>query len=254
MFGLLILILVLYLLFNPKVLPGLGTRLGNQSRKPARQARWMWASFAGTEDESIRAEQEYGQECARVFSAQFRGKVSQTDRDLVANIGARLAEAVKDPRRKFEFAVADSNLANAFALPGGYVFITKSLLDLCERNQNEIAFFLSHEIGHVLRGHAKDRMTADTLLNAVGARLPAAGQMLRHLLSKGYSRMQEAEADQEAFRLAARAGFDAHASVKALERLGQVAPSSSGLMEYLSSHPPISERIEELKKCVGDCR
>jgi predicted Zn-dependent protease len=91
-------------------------------------------------------------------------------------------------------------------------------------------------------------MTADTLLNAIGSRLPAAGQMLRHLASKGYSRMQEEEADQEGFRLAARAGFDARASVDALERLGQVAPSSSGLMEYLSSHPPISERVRELKK------
>ncbi len=232
----------------------MGSWIGSQSRKPVRQARWMWSSFAGTEEESIRAEQEYGQECARVFATQFPGKVSQTDRDLVANIGARLAEAVKDPRRKFEFAVADSTLANAFALPGGYVFITRSLLDLCKRDQNEIAFFLSHEIGHVLRGHAKDRMTVETLLNAVGTRIPAAGQMLRHLLSKGYSRMQEAEADREAFRLAARAGFDARASVSALERLAQVAPSSSGLMEYLSSHPPISERVQELKKCVGDSR
>ena len=53
--------------------------------------------------------------------------------------------------------------------------------------------------------------------------------MIRHLLGKGYSRMQEAEADREGFRLAACAGFDVRASVNALERLAQVAPSSSGL-------------------------
>ncbi len=228
----------------------MGSWLGGQSRKPARQAKWMWTSFTGTEDESIQAEQEYGQECARVFARQFPDNVSQTDRDLVAGIGTKLGEAVKDPRRKFKFTVADSPLVNAFALPGGYVFITTSLLDLCKRDRNEIAFFLGHEIGHILRGHAKDRMTADTLLNAISSRLPAAGQMLRHLASKGYSRMQEEEADQEGFRLAARAGFDARASVDALERLGQVAPAASGLMEYLSSHPPISERVRELRKCA----
>lgn len=246
--GLLIIILVLILLFNPELLPRMGDWLGGQSRKPLRQAKWMWSSFTGTEDESIRAERDYGQECARAFAKQFSNSGSRTDQEFVANIGARLADAVKDPRRKFHFTVVGSTLANAFALPGGFIFITGSLLDLCEHDRNEIAFFLGHEIGHVLRGHAKDHLTANVFLNAVTARLPAAGQMLRQVISKGYSRTLELEADQEAARLAAAAGFDARASILALNRLAQVSPDASGLAEYLSSHPPISERVRELGK------
>jgi beta-barrel assembly-enhancing protease len=249
--ALIIVIVILFLLFNPNLLPYLGTWLGGQSRKPIRQAKWMWKSFAGTEEESIRAEQEYGEECVRAFAAQFPGKASCGDQELVAGIGMKLAEAVKDPRREFRFTVAGSAPANAYALPGGFVFITGALLDLCARDQDEIAFFLSHEIGHILRGHARDHLTANTFLNAVMSRLPAAGQMLRQVLSKGYSQMHELEADQEAVRLTTAAGFDARASIAALRRLAQVAPDRAGFAEYLSSHPPISERARELEKLLG---
>jgi predicted Zn-dependent protease len=211
----------------------------------------MWSWFAGTEDELIRAERDYGLECARAFAKQFSGSVSGTDQELAANIGSRLADAAKDPRREFRFTVAASTLVNAFALPGGFVFITGSLLDLCEHDRDEIAFFLGHEIGHILRGHARDQLTAKTFLSAVMARLPAAGQMLRQIVGKGYSRTLELEADQEAVRLAAAAGFDARASVNALKRLAQVFPDASGLAEYLSSHPPLSERVRELEKYLG---
>ena len=247
MAALILFVVALLFFFNPKLLPGVGAWLGRRSRKPLRHAKWMWSSLAGTEAESLQAELEYGRECARVFAAQFSQRGARADQDLVKSVGAGLAVAVKDPRRKFEFAVVASSLANAFALPGGFVFITTSLLDLCRRDRDEIAFFLGHEIGHVLRGHARERMTANTLLNAVTARLPAAGRMLRELVRNGYSRMQELEADEEAVRLAAATGFEVRASMAALKRLSQVAPDPSGLMEYLSSHPAPSERIRALE-------
>jgi beta-barrel assembly-enhancing protease len=249
--GFVLVIIILFLFFNPQLLPRIGAWLGGQSRKPVRQAKWMWSSFAGTEEESIRAEREYGMECARVFAAQFRGEASPADQELVAKIGAVLAGAVKDSRRRFDFKAAAAAPANAFALPGGFIFITTSLLDLCQRNRDEIAFFLGHEIGHVVRGHAKDRMTADTFLNAVMSRLPAAGRMLREVVSKGYSQDQELEADRESVRLAAAAGFDARASVSAMKRLAQAAPDPAGFLGYLASHPPIPERIRELEKLLA---
>jgi beta-barrel assembly-enhancing protease len=248
--GLIIIVVLLYFFFNPKQLPGLGTRLGKQSRKPIRQAKWIWSSFTGTEEETIRAERDYGSECARAFAAQFPGTVSPEDQSLVESIGARLADAIKDPRRKFDFTVIASPQANAFALPGGYLYITGSLLEVCERDYNAIAFFLSHEIGHVLRGHARDRMTADALLRAVASRIPKAGLMLHQVVGKGYSRMQELEADEEAVRIAAAAGFDRSASISAMNRLAKVAPDPSGLAEYFSSHPPFAERISELEKNI----
>lgn len=249
--GLIILILVLLLLFSPKLLPRLGTLLGEQARKPFRQIRWVWSWVSGTEDERIRAELDYGRECARAFAKQFSGSVSSTDRELAAAVGAKLADAVQDPRREFCFTVVPSALANAFALPGGFVFITGSLILLCEHDRNEIAFFLGHEMGHILRGHARDHLTANAFLNAVMARLPAAGPMLRQVISKGYSKTLELEADQDAVRLAAAAGFDARASIRALQRLEQVSPAASGITEYLSSHPTLSERVHELEKSLG---
>jgi predicted Zn-dependent protease len=248
--GILIIIVLLLILFNPGILPGLGRWLGGRSRAPFKQAKWVWSSFAGTEEESIRAEQEYGRECARAFATQFSGSVTHADQEAVAKIGSGLARALKDSRRQFRFTVVPADMANAFALPGGYVFITTSLLSLCGRNPDEIAFFLAHEIGHILRGHAKDHLTANVFLNAVMSRLPAAGQMLREVMGKGYSKTLELEADQEAVHLADAAGFDATASISALQRLARVGREPSGIAEYLSSHPPIAERIRELQSSL----
>lgn len=228
----------------------MGHQLGRQARKPYRQARWLWSWATGTEEESIRAEHDYGRECAREFTRQFRGDVSPRDRDLVAAVGSRLVQAVDDPRRTFEFTVVDSSTANAYALPGGFVFITRSLLKLSEHDRNAVAFFLGHEIAHIIQGHAKDQLTAKTLLNAVSARLSGSGLLLRQILDKGYSRALEQEADLEAVRLAKAAGFDAHASIRALERLGRIAPDNSGLAEYFSTHPSFKERIKDLEKMV----
>jgi predicted Zn-dependent protease len=85
------------------------------------------------------------------------------------------------------------------------------------------------------------------VLNAVMARVSGVGQMLRELMSKGYSRTLELEADREAVRLAAAAGYDSGASLRALQRLARIAPDHRGLAEYFSTHPALSERIRELQ-------
>ena len=243
----LIFILILFLLFGSSHLGGVGTQLGKQARKPYRQAKWMFALLSGTEEESLRAEEEFGRECAREFSKQFSGIASVPDRDLVSAIGARLAKAVKDPRRNFQFSAIVSPTANAFALPGGFVFITTRLLDLAGRNPDEIAFFLGHEIAHVVCGHAKDQMSAGVILNAIATRLAGAGGLLSQVLAKGYSRSMELEADKEGVRLADAAGFSSKSSLQALRRLADIAPDVSGLAEYFSSHPTVQDRIRSLE-------
>jgi predicted Zn-dependent protease len=243
---LLLIVVGLLLFLGAKYLPRLGAWLGGQSRKPFRQAKWMWSWFAGTEAEAIQAEYEYGRECARQFAAQFSGKAPREKQEVVAAVGSRLAGAVKDRRRQFHFSLVRAGVSNAYALPGGFVFITEPLVDLCAQDADELAFLLGHEMGHVLCGHSKSQLTARTFLNAVTARLAGAGLMLRQLLNQGYSRELELEADSEGARLAAAAGFDPRAAARALERLARGASGNAGLMEYFSSHPPIAERVRKL--------
>jgi predicted Zn-dependent protease len=241
----LLLILGLLLFFGAKFLPRLGAWLGGQSRKPFRQAKWMWSWFAGSEAEAIQAEYEYGRECARQFAAQFSGSAPRGKQEVVSAVGSRLADAVKD-RRQFQFSLVRASVSNAYALPGGFVFITEPLVDLCAQNPDELAFLLGHEMGHVLCGHARSQLTARTFLNAVTARLSGAGLMLRQLLNQGYSRELELEADREGARLAAAAGFDSRAAARALQRLARGAGDDAGLAEYFSSHPPLAERVRKL--------
>ncbi|MBZ5724643.1 MAG: M48 family metallopeptidase [Acidobacteriia bacterium] len=238
----------LALFLGAKYLPHAGSWLGLRSRKTFRQAKWMWSWVAGSEAESLQAEREYGRECAREFAAQFSGRSARDNQEVVASVGSRLAAAVDDPRRQFQFTVVVAPTANAFALPGGFVFITEALVDLCEHDEGELAFFLGHEMAHVLRGHAKDQVTASAFLNAVTARLTGAGLMLRQVLAKGYSRDLELEADREGARLAAAAGFDSRAAVRGLRRLAQASAGSARLLEYFSSHPPLAERLQRLDR------
>lgn len=247
---LLLVVLILLLLFGSRLLPQLGEQLGRKARKPYRQARWIWNWAAGTEEDAIRAEREYGRECSHEFIRQFPGKIPQGDQDFVESVGSRLAEAVQDPRIQFRFTAVASSTANAYALPGGFVFITQALLKLTGHDGDTAAFFLGHEIAHITKGHARDRLTASTLLHAVSTRLSGAGELMRQLLDKGYSRALEQEADREAVRLAKAAGFDARASIKALDQLSSIASDHSGLAEYFSTHPSFKERIRDLESVV----
>ncbi len=210
---------------------------------------WCWAT--GSEDDALLAEREYGRECAREFAAQFPGRTSAPQQDIVTAVGARLSAAVKDARRQFRFSPLPAPTANAFALPGGFVFITAPLVELCAGNRDQMAFFLAHEMGHVLRGHAREQFTAGAFLKAVTARLPGAGALLHQVLNKGYSRQLEFDADSEAIRLARLAGFDPRAAIGAMQRLSQVAPDTAGFAEYFASHPPFADRIRELEKLAG---
>ncbi len=238
-------ILILFLL--SRLLPRLGANLGRQARKPFRQARWMWNWLAGSEDDAIAAEYEYGAECAREFAAQFPGDVPGGLQELAARVGSSLERAVDDPRRRFQFRVVSSARTNAYALPGGFVFVTAPLLELCGRDRQEVAFFLGHEVAHVVRGHAREQLAGNVFLSAVASRVPHAGQMLRQVLGKGYSRELELEADREGARLAVRAGFEPSAAVRALERLARLEPGLTAMEEFFSTHPPFAERIRQLR-------
>lgn len=243
---LIVVVLFILLLFGGQILPMLGRLFGGHARKPFRQAKWVWASLGGSEEEARQAEEEFGEECAREFAAPFRGAVDERAQTLVNAIAERLEKAATSGRR-FRCQVVSAPAPNAFALPGGYIFVTDSLVDLCERRPDEIALLLAHEMAHVAFGHSRQKLMVDQVLNVVAARAAGAGLLARRLLSEGYSREQETEADGAGLRLAVRAGFDGALGVEILRRLERQAPPAPPIGEFFASHPPLPERIQALE-------
>ncbi|HEY8493827.1 MAG TPA: M48 family metalloprotease [Myxococcota bacterium] len=179
----------------------------------------------------------------------------------VESIGRRLAAASPRKDVTYRFAVADMEEANAFALPGGWIYVSRGLLVLAN-SEDELANVIGHEIGHVAARHAAQRETRSTgvgVLSAIGTIAaaviggPQLGQMVGQLgqvagagLIASYSRDQERQADVIGQDLAAAAGWDPSALASflmTLEREGRLqnqgrerAPS------FLDSHPAAGER------------
>lgn len=223
----------------------LGRFVGEQSRK----ANWLFRSLTGTPDDVWRSEQAVGRDLARAILAQVEVDPDPAVARWLDEIGGVLASAVRPHARPFVFRSLLLPEPNAFALPGGYIFATRPLLRLCQTSHDDLAFVLGHEIGHVVRGHAMERLVASSLLRVgVGLlRVPVSG-VVSALLRQGYAQDQELEADREAVQLSRRAGFDAAAGVHLLEQLRLSLAGPSELMGYFASHPPWDVRLDHLRR------
>jgi predicted Zn-dependent protease len=149
-------------------MPGFFYSLGRMAGPKVRRAQWTWQSLVGSEEDIIAAEALVGQDLA----AEVLRQVDLCkDADLaatVSNLGAGLARRLTNQKRGFHFYVVEAPVLNAFALPGGHVFVTRSILDLCKLQSDPMAFVLGHEMGHVVRGHAMDRMMAHSAVRLAG--------------------------------------------------------------------------------------
>jgi len=237
---------------------GLFYQLGKLAGPKLRQAGWIFRSLTGSEAEAIQAEYQAGRDLAQALAGEVPSENEPTLVNAVQEWGARLADRVNNKHRRFTFSVLVSSDANAFALPGGFIFITRALLELCHSAPDEIAFVLGHEIGHVLRKHALDRMLVNSVIHTAVRAVPAAGLVRSHLgglvvelLSKGYSQDQEFDADILGVRLARSAGFEPTAGMRLLSRLRDCSVEPSALGTYFSSHPPFSTRIQNLRRFLG---
>jgi len=173
---------------------------------------------------------------------------------LVDELCKRLSACVRDKRRTFHCEVVHGDSPNAVALPGGFVFLSHSLVDLCERRPDELAFVIGHEMAHVIRRHAWDRMVNQAMLrvaSVVTARAGVLGGWLRkgglELLQNAHARNSELEADEFGLRLAIAARFAPAGAISLLRRIERLGNDPSVLGQYFASHPPAAERIARLE-------
>ncbi|MDZ7937321.1 MAG: M48 family metalloprotease [Rhodoferax sp.] len=168
------------------------------------------------------------------------------------------------PNLPWTFAVLDDVGYNAFAAPGGYVFVTKGLIDSVA-DESELAGILAHEIHHVIAKHhlkalrksaqtgLLTRVVASQLSNdlqgAVSAQLLALG---REVYSKGLNQEDELEADRNGVALATRAGFDPYGLIAVLQQLRTVKADNPVFTLALSTHPATQLRIDQLELAMGD--
>jgi predicted Zn-dependent protease len=232
----------------------LGRRLGRAAVPAIRKGRWIWDGLTGNEEDALRAERSLGAALATEVRASTAPGLP-ADTALVQDIGCRLSKGVPDRRRRWRIEVIVADDPNAMALPGGFLFVSHALLDLCDRRREELAFVLGHEMAHVLLGHAWDRMINQSALRAasvVVARAGPLGPWLRQnglqLLQSAHARDCEFEADREGLRLVVHAGYDSAGGVQLFRRLEGLGSDPAGLGQYFASHPPAAERMAKLKR------
>ncbi len=229
---------------------GLFSDLGRSAAPAFLKGKWLWKSLTGSEKERLESEHAIGATLAREYGATARFSDDADLTKLIKRLGNDLSKCLNNPYRRFAFHCVQTDEANAFALPGGFIFVSRPLAELC-RSDDELASVLAHEIGHVVRGHAIDGLLAAKVGGILSgghvarrALGPLLGKLLSELLTKDYSRTQEFEADRFALSLLDAAGMDGRGMTSLFERLdARRGDGDSALEPYFASHPPLRERI-----------
>ena len=207
-----------------------------------------------------------GLQSAPEMAAQFGGlDPDPVAQGIVDEVGNRIVQASVASRTPYQFqfhVLADPQTVNAFALPGGPVFITRALLARLE-NEAQLAGILGHEVGHVIGRHAAERLAKDQLTQglvgavAVGASDDyssgqAAAQvaaMVGSVVQMKYGREDEIQSDTLGVKVMADAGYDPRALISVMDIL-ESASGGSGQPEFMSTHPDPGNRRQVIQATI----
>jgi predicted Zn-dependent protease len=229
----------------------IGYRLGQK----AAQAKNAFDLMGGTDEESLRAEIRLGRDMSAALLERTPLAAESESTRFAAQIGHWLGTHVKEKKLPFTVRVTAEREPNAVALPGGPIFVSWPLLEMCQGQRDQISFLLGHEMAHIVRRHTLDRIVKDAALSLLlrqSSGRHAASAWLRQaggqVLTRAFSRDQELEADAFSEALVRTAGGDPLAGESLLEKLAQ-ATSGQGISirgDYFATHPSLTERIANL--------
>ena len=183
-------------------------------------------------------------------NAEAKARVQRVGQKLV-----RESFAAKSPYRFSFHVLADPRTVNAFALPGGPIFVTEGLLRRL-RNEAELAAVLGHEIAHVIARHSSEQLAKQQLTQGlVGAAVLGTGdyttaqigQLVGGLINMRYGRDDELESDALGIRIMAEAGYDPRAMLGVMEMLAK-ASGGSRQPEFFSTHPAPENRLARIRE------
>ena len=210
------------------------------------------------------SEIEIGKEVVRDVESKERVLNDTQVQAYVANVGKRVAGVADRKDVKYTFKVLDSNEINAFACPGGFIYIYKGLMKQMD-NEAQLAAVLAHEVGHVVARHSMKRLQAaygyGILMEvALGDKMSQTAQQMVNaaagLILLGYGRDNEYEADDYGILYAKKAGYNPKGMIQIFEKFKQMEGRPPNTFEkLLSSHPPAGDRInngnKEIQKVGG---
>jgi predicted Zn-dependent protease len=235
----------------------LGRKLGRAAVPTFQKTKWVWDGLTGTEEEALQAEKELG----TTLAAELRQTIEIIDDPLwlsrIRGLCNRLQESVGQPEFQYHCELMQAEHPAAIALPGGYLFVSRSLIDFCEGKPDELAFVVAHETAHLIRRHTWDRMVQQSALRAASFVTRRAGFLASWLQSQGlpllrnaHSQESEFDADKDGIGLARAAGYDPNGAISFLKRIEQLGTDPEVLGEYLASHPAPAERLSRLESSL----
>lgn len=220
---------------------------------------------------SMTAEQEIalGQQAAPEMMAQYGGPTANAElQQRVEQIGQKILSGSEAGQAPYPFAfhvLADQQTVNAFALPGGQVFITEALAGLLE-TEGELAGVLAHEVVHVVGRHSAeqaaraqltDGLTGAAVIasydpeNPSSSQRAAMAQLIGQMVNMRFGREDELESDRLGVQYMADAGYDPRALIRVMQVLEQ-ANSGPQPPEFMSTHPDPGNRIQQIEAAIAE--
>ena len=220
---------------------------------------------------TVDQEKALGIDAAPKMASQMGGVVdprSDPDAKLVAEVGHKLVRQTEAAKSQYVgnfdfYLLNDRKMINAFALPGGKIFITRALFEQLQ-DESQLAGVLGHEVGHVIHRHSAEHMAkgqlGQMLVGAVavgasdeqgrGTMAAAAAAMANQMMQLKYGRGDETESDHYGLKLMAQAGYDPRGMLHVMEVLKQ-AGGGKRQSEWTSSHPLPENRLEDVKQVIA---